>query len=68
MDDDPDMVKLIKWEEERNKAIRHARARIELVISHIKSPWKVLSTPWAEELNQLSYLVHIAVAVYNLSL
>lgn len=67
-EDDSDMVRLIKWEEDRNKAIRNARSRIELTIHSLKAPWKALSQPWAEELNQLSYLVHIATAVHNLSL
>lgn len=60
-----DMEKLIKWEEQKNAAIRKARADVERVIHEIKGPWKTLNTPWAEELNQLSYLVHIAAAVYN---
>ena len=63
--EDPDMEKLIKWEVKRNKAIRRARARVELTIHQIKAPWKVLSVPWSEELNQLSYVMHVAAAVHN---
>lgn len=66
--EDPEMEKLVKKEEARNKAIKSSRSRAELAISRIKQPWKVLQAPWAEELNQLTYLVYIAVAVYNRSL
>jgi hypothetical protein len=59
------MVKLTKRQEARNTAIRSARARVELTFHQIKAPWKILSVSWSEELNQLSYLVHIAAAVYN---
>lgn len=67
-EEDPEMEKLIKREAERNRAIQSSRSRMELAISRMKQPWKVLDTPWAEELNQLTYLVYIAAAVYSKSL
>ena len=64
-DIDPDMERLTEVEKQRNKAIHRARARVETTIHSIKAPWKILKEPWATDLNQLSYLIHIAAAVHN---
>ena len=64
--EDADIERLTAKEGSRNTAIHQARARVETTIHALKQPWKILKEPWAEELNQLSYLVHIACAVHNL--
>ena len=64
-EEDADVERLTAKEASKNAAIRHARARVETTIHSIKQPWKILQDPWAEQLNQLSYLVHIACAVHN---
>ena len=65
---DSDIEELIGWEKSRNASIRRGRAKLENLISSLKGPWKILCSPWKEELNQLTYLIHITAAVHNLSL
>lgn len=59
------IVKLTHAEEAYNKAIRNARARMENVFGIIKGMFHSLQQPWAEEDEQLDYLVKFAVGVYN---
>jgi hypothetical protein len=59
------IVKLTYAKEAYNKAIRNARARMEKVFGIIKGMFHSLQQPWAEEDEQLDYLVKFAVGVYN---
>ena len=66
VEDFEDHVSMIQ--ERFNKQQQKARARIEAPFGWIKSKFKSLQFPWYESEDQLDYLVHVAVAIFNLTI
>lgn len=56
---------LTRKQELHNSEISDARARIESVCGQLSHTFQCLTKPWAEEFEQLDYVVNIAAAVAN---
>jgi hypothetical protein len=59
------LEKLSKEKRRDNKIIRAARSRVEDSFGIIKTTFRALNKPWAEEVEQLDNLVLLAVGCYN---
>ena len=63
--DGADEVELTKEQSSDNKKVKKIRARIESIFGEVKTRWKALAMPFAEEPAQLDALVFFAFAVHN---
>lgn len=57
--------KLTKEKETYNAAVKSVRARVEDTFGIVKQKFEALKSPWAEDDEQLDYLVQIAFGIYN---
>lgn len=59
------LAELTKEQQKNNAAVSHIRARIEQLFGNLKTTWASFGQPWAEEVIQLEFAFHIAIALHN---